>query len=291
VLLADRMTGDWVALHLDLIGKASLTSPDVVMTAEKMTLKGEKGGNRLESATASGSVRLSTQAEAEGKVTATGTAATYLPAEDRATLTGGVKVEFMSPQLAEPATLLGERVELALSTRKVIVYRTEAAPVVVSMKPKSGQGPVELRSERVEVDTRRGSVMALGDPVMKHPQGTLSAQRIWFDIDEKTKEIQEAKASGDVRVDARWEDGRTAQGRSERATFARAEHRITMEGGVQLTQNAPGLDAPRRLSGAIVILDLKTRQVDVQGATGKPAEFTTPFTPKPKGPTNADQHR
>jgi lipopolysaccharide transport protein LptA len=292
VLVADRMMGDWVALNLELVGKASLTSPETVMTSERMTLKGEKGGNRIASATASGSVRLRTLRDDNSTLTATGTAATYLPAEDRATLTGGVKLQFTSPQLAEPATLAGERVELALSSGKAVVYRTPAAPVVLVMRPKGGEGPVELRAERIEMDTRGGAVTAVGDPVMKHPQGTLAADKIWFDLDKATNDVREARAAGNVRFNAAWEDGRTAQGHSERATFERPEHRITMEGKVQLTQNAPGLEAPRQLSGETVKFDLKTRQVDVLGSSGKQAEFTAPFTPKPaKGPTNANQHR
>jgi lipopolysaccharide transport protein LptA len=292
VLVADRMMGDWVALNLELVGKASLTSLGTVMTSERMALKGEKGGNRIASATATGSVRLRTPREDGGTLTATGAAATYLPAEDRATLTGGIGLQFTSPRLAEPATVTGDRLELALSTGKAVVYRTAAAPVTVLLKPKGGEAPVELHAARVEVDTRGGAVSATGDPVMKHPQGTLAADKIWFDLDKATSDVREAHAAGNVRIHAVWEDGRTAQGSSERATFERAEHRITMEGSVQLTQNAPELEAPRKLTGETVKLDLKTRQVDVLSGNGKQAEFTAPFTPKPaKGPTNANQHR
>jgi lipopolysaccharide export system protein LptA len=294
VLLADVMEGDWFALNLKLSGKPSITGPQMQMTADRITITGEKGGNRIASASAAGNVRLQSQEGPGVTVTATGTAATFQARDDRATLTGGVKLLFTSPKLAEPASLVGERMELALSTGLATVYRTSDAPVVVALQPK-GQAGVALQADQVRADTRKGVFTATGKPVMKHPQGTLAAEKIWFELQEETNEVRVAHAEGGVRVHAAWKGGRTLEARAERARLLRAENRIVAEGSVAVTLNSPGLETPHRASGEMLEVNLTTSEMRLDRGPGGQAEIVVPYTPKPekteKGQPNANPDR
>jgi hypothetical protein len=141
---------------------------------------------------------------------------------------------------------------------------------------------------------REGVIRAVGNPVMKHPQGTMSAERIWFELDPATNDVRVAHAEGAVKVGAVWPDGRTVDGGARRAQFLRVENKILLEGDIELIQMDPSLEAPRRAAGSSAVLDLKTRHVSLKGQGGgvNQAEIRVPLPPKTdkteKGQVRAD---
>jgi lipopolysaccharide transport protein LptA len=127
---------------------------------------------------------------------------------------------------------------------------------------------VELQANEVTAATREHRVTAVGNPVLKHPRGTLAAEKIWFELEPQTNDVRVVRAEGSVRMNAAWENRQTAEGQAERAQFLRGEERIVLEGNVRLTQNAPELESPRSAAGSTATVDLKTRRVSIRGQGG-----------------------
>jgi lipopolysaccharide transport protein LptA len=288
---ADVVNGDLGAqpAEFEATGRVVLTGPRGTMTAPRVT--GQHDSKRgLIVARASGGVRVETVPENGRSIVARGQDAVYEPPQDRVTLTGGTEVVMTSPQLAEPAHLVGDRAVVQLKGRTATVYRTPAARVQLTLRPKREPAPIELTADQVSYDGAADRVTATGRPVMKNSQGTLTADRIAFDLAPGGAEsaIVTAHADGNVVVDAEWKEpnAQTIHATGRQATYVRAQDEITLQGDVAGTVLQPGSPKPTSFSGDRMTLNLKTRRLRMGGT---PAQVRTipPARQSPSGATPA----
>jgi lipopolysaccharide export system protein LptA len=255
-------------------------------------------------------VRVETTPENGRSVVARGRDAVYEPPHDRVALTGGAEAVMTSPQLAEPARLVGDRVVVQLRARTATVYRTPAARVQLTLRPKQEPQPIELTADQLTYDGASDRVTAVGRPVMKNPRGALTADRIAFDLTPRgaapgaggrpadtppggtASPIVMAHAVGDVVVDARWEEpnAQTIHATGREATYVRTQEEITLRGDVQGTVTSPDSPKPTSFSGDRMTLNLQTRRLTMGGApaqvqTVPPVRRSPPATPPAGGGT------
>src|SRR5262249_11831874 len=197
------------------VGNVVLTSPRGVLYADQVDAtptKAAGGSSRpaVQEARATGNVRITGQPKPDERMEATGAAGTYWPGSQKATLTGGVIVAMTSPQLQEPAVMTGAKADIDLAKHAADVTRTEAAQVSLKLHPKADSsssgsaaaGPVRLEGDRIRMESATNRVTATGSPVMTGEQGTLRAEKIWFDIDPKANDVKTVHAAGSVRIDS-----------------------------------------------------------------------------------------
>jgi lipopolysaccharide transport protein LptA len=295
VVEADGIKGDPTGVHAT--GDVVLTSPqgdlradrvDVALGSQKPTPGATHSAVR--EALATGHVRLTSQPKPDEKMEATGAAGTYWPTEQKATLTGGVTVTMASPQLEEPAVLTGARADMDLAKRSATVVRTAAEPVRLKLRPKANTasgaastattGPLQLEADRMLVENAVNRVTATGSPVLTADQGTVHADKIWFDIDPKARDVQTVHAVGEVRIDSQDPQRGTFHGTAREAVMNRAENTVVLAGDVHGTQIQPGAPEPQQLQGEKLTYNLKTGAWEMLSSDETRAQAR--FTPKPK---------
>jgi lipopolysaccharide transport protein LptA len=276
------------------VGDVVLKSSQGVLWADRIDAapaaqKSPSGTSRsaVREATATGHVRLISQPKPDEKMEATGAAGTYWPADQKAILTGGVTVTMASPQLQEPAVLTGARADMDLAKRSATVVRTQAQPVMLKLQPKAdtssgtaaATGPLRLEADRVVLEHAVSRVMATGSPVLTADQGTVHADKIWFDIDPKARDVQTVHAVGAVRIDSQDPQRGTFHGTSREAVMNRVENTVVLIGDVHGTQIQPG-NEPNQFEGEKLTYNLKTGAYDLNSSNETRAQVR--FKPKPK---------
>ena len=293
---ADRLSYDpTTGVHAE--GDVVLTSSQGVLRADRVDAapaapKPAPGTTRsaVREATATGHVRLISQSKPDEKMEATGAAGTYWPAEQKATLTGGVTVTMASPQLQEPAVLTGASADMDLAKRSAIVVRTEAQPVMLKLRLKADTthstgstapaGPLELEADRMVMENAANRVTATGSPVFTAEQGTVHADRIWFDIDPKVRDVKTVHAVGAVRIDSEDPQRGSFHGTSREAVMNREDNTVVLIGDVHGTQIQPGEPEPRQFQGEKLTYNLKTGAWEMNSSGETRAQVR--FKPKPK---------
>jgi lipopolysaccharide transport protein LptA len=183
---------------------------------------------------------------------ARGQEATYDGRQDRVVLT---------------AKLTGARIEAQLRARTATAHRAAAAPVQASVRRKGETEPLVLTADRIDYDGSTDRVTATGKPLVRHPRGTLTADRLWSDLADTAENPMVVRAEGNVLLDAREEapNQRTIQARGRSATYARAQNLVTLEGGVEGEMTTPDEPKPRRFSGERMTYDLTTKRLALDG--------------------------
>ncbi len=137
-------TIDLDATSITAKGKASLISPRASVKANTIKLELMKGKDNklvLEKATATGGVeihasQIDKSTDTSRTIVATGDTATMVQSEDTLVLTGNVEVKVTDPQLAEPATLAGDKVTIFLKKSKIQVQRSSDKQSEITVTPK-----------------------------------------------------------------------------------------------------------------------------------------------------------
>jgi lipopolysaccharide transport protein LptA len=284
-------------------GSVILTSPQGTLRADRVDGTQTRpapgaGASRspVQEARATGHVRITSQSnpgypsQTGETMQATGAAGTYWPGTQKATLTGGVTVTMGSPQLQEPAVLTGSRADIDLGNRSATVVRAEAAPVTLRLRPKEPpagssssspvSGPVQLEADQLHVENGASRVTATGSPVLTSDQGTIHAEKIWFDIDPKIRDVTIVHAAGAVRIDAEDPQQGTFHATAREALMNRAQNTVVLTGNAEGSRLQPGNTAPDTFQGEKVTYNFKTGAFEL-GASHE-ARASVRFTPKPK---------
>jgi len=177
-----------------------------------------------------------------------------------------------------------------LAKRSAAVERTEAAPVMLRLRPKAGTasgagsaaatGPLRLEADRVLAENAVNRVTATGSPVLTGDQGTVRAERIWFDIDPQAREIKIVHAVRAVRIDSQDPERGSFQATAQQAVLDRPANTVVLTGNVQGTHIQPGNPEPERFQGEELTYNLKTGAYDLHASREARARVT--FKPKPK---------
>ena len=244
----------------------------------------------VQEARATGHVRITSQPKPDEKMEATGTAGTYWPGTQKATLTGGVTVTMASPQLREPAVLTGAKADMDLAKRTVEVTRTEAAQVALRLHPKAdasstgaaAAAPINLDADRIHMDNAANRVTATGSPVMSSDQGTVHAETIWFDIDPKAHDVKTVHAENAVRIDSQDPQRGVFHATADAAVMNRDSDAIVLTGHVQGTNTRPDEPEPSQFRTEELTYDHKTGAIHMRALGEQPAQVR--FKPKPKAP-------
>ena len=159
------------------------------MTADRMVVRAWPG-ERNQLGEGDGQRDLESKGDEGRTMTGTGEEGEYLRTEaDGPTWSATSSSSFMSPSLAEPATITGARADVDLKTQQAVVNRAPREPVKTIIRPKGKPGtstapmpeslagtgwhpggagaaappePIELTSNRVEADGRANSFVATG---------------------------------------------------------------------------------------------------------------------------------
>lgn len=278
-------------------GDVVLTSPRGVLRADRIDATQSPPNSApgaahspVQEAKATGHVRITSQPKPDETMDATGAAGTYWPGAQKATLTGGVTVTMASPQLQEPAVMTGARADLDLAKRSATVVRTAAEPVRLKLQPKAqpasgagpaaAAGPLQLEADRVLVENAANRVTAAGSPVLTGDQGTVRADRIWFDIDPQARDVKTAHALGAVRIDSQNAQRGSFQATAHEAVLNREANTVLLTGDVHGTQAQPGNPEPYQIQGEELNYNLKTGAYDLHSSGEARAQVR--FTPKSK---------
>lgn len=275
------------------VGSVVLTGARGTLYADRIDTTPSKttGGSArsaVQEARATGHVRITGQPKPDQRMEATGAAGTYWPGSQKATLTGGVSVTMTSPQLQEPAVLTGARADIDLAQHAADVTRTEAAQVSLKLHPKADSssagsgagGPVRLEADRIRMENAANRVTATGSPVMTGEQGTLRAEKIWFDIDPKANDVKTVHAAGSVKIDSEDPQKGSFHGTANEGVMNRDTEVVVLTGNVRGTQTRPDEPAPTTLQADILAYNYKTGEYRMQSVNE--ARSRVQFTPKPK---------
>lgn len=287
---ADEIQGDPTVVHA--IGNVVLTGSQGVLRADRVDVTQAadhpSGGaptpgasrSAVREARATGNVRITSQPKPDERIEATGAAGTFWPGTQKAALTGGVTVTMTSPQLQEPAVLTGARAEIDLAKHTVEVVRTPEAQVALRLKPKAAAAPIRLDADRVLMDNQANRIIATGSPVLTSENGTVRAERIWFDIDPKAKDVKLVHAEGGVQVDAQEQQGGHFHATARQAVLDRAADTVVLTGNVEGKRTVPDEPQPETIVADELTYNLKTRAYHA-GAAGQHRVRAT-FRPKPR---------
>jgi lipopolysaccharide transport protein LptA len=196
-----------------------------------------------------------------------------------------------SPQLQEPAVLTGARADMDLAKRSATVVRTEAQPVMLKLRLKAdttnsagstaAAGPLELEADRVVMENAVNRVTATGSPVFAADQGTVHADRIWFDIDPKARDVKTVHAVGAVRIDSQDPERGSFHGTAREALLNRADDTVVLTGDVHGTQIQPGNPDPNQFQGEKFTYNRQTGAWEMNSSGETRAQVR--FKPKPGG--------
>jgi lipopolysaccharide transport protein LptA len=249
----------------------------------------------VQEARATGHVRMTSQPKPGERMEATGAAGTYWPGTQKATLTGGVTVTMTSPQLQEPAVLTGAKADIDLAQRAADVTRTEAAQVSLKLRPKADSsssgspaaGPVRLDADRIRMENAANRVTATGSPMLTGDQGTVRAEKIWFDIDPKANDIKMVHAADSVRIDSQDAQGGAFHGMADEAVMNRADNTVVLTGNVKGTHSRPDVPEPDRFSTSVLTYNQKTGEYRMGSSDETRSRVTFKPRPKPAGPADS----
>jgi lipopolysaccharide transport protein LptA len=247
----------------------------------------------IQEARANGHVRITSQPKPDERMEATGAAGTYWPVTQKAALTGGVTVTMTSSRLQEPAVMTGSRADIDLAQRAADVTRTESAQVSLKLHPKadassSGStpaGPVRLDADRVRMENATNRVTATGSPVLTGDQGTVRAEKIWFDVDPKANDIKMVHAAGSVHIDSQDAQGGIFHGTADEGAMDQATNTVVLTGNVHGTHTRPEQPQPETLDTDELTYNRKTGDYSM-GSVGEGRSHVT-IKPNPKLPSAA----
>ena len=107
-------------------------------------------------------------------------------------------------------------------------------------------GPIDITSDRLDVDEQGGSAVFTGQVIVKQRDMTVYAEKLVIYRDQTSEQIERIEASGGVRV---VQQDRV--GTAENATFYQQEDKLTLTGDARVQQGQ------NLISGAEIILLLK----------------------------------
>jgi len=283
-----------------------LVNPDTHMTATTMTVQ-LTPKKELEWAQCVGDVHIVRRGEGGSQVEAWTSELRHNEVEKKSDLKGKVRVLQASPRLAKPAEVLGERAELNSATQINVVFGSPQKQASVEVQPKGAPGvagaapvdgePAKLIGDRIEMNQATQEYHATGNPILVRPSGTLKADDIRFQVDEKTSEIQNAVATGHVDYNGKSPKGSVIHAKGDKGTFDKSKSLLVLEGNVYATTLEPGDEQPSIWKGDRFEYNTTTSAGRLSRKTGRATieipqstldrEKPKPGTPKPDAKPDA----
>jgi lipopolysaccharide transport protein LptA len=123
-------------------------------------------------------------------------------------------------------------------------------------------------------------VTATGSPVLTGEQGTLRADKIWFDIDPKANDVKTVHAAGSVLIDSEDAQKGTFHAKADEGVMNRDVETVVLTGNVHGTQTRPDEPEPTTLQTDILTYNYNTGEYHLQSAGETRSRVQ--LKPKPK---------